>query len=69
MKIKNLVIIVIVAILIAAVYYVIPKQQEGFDSETVIENLDTPWAVDFLPDGKMIFTERIGNVNMCNIHK
>lgn len=64
MKNKNLVIIVIVAILIAAFYYVIPKQQEGFDIETVVENLDTPWAVDFLPDGKMIFTERIGNVNI-----
>lgn len=28
----------------------------------LVENLDTPWAMDFLPDGSLIFTERSGRV-------
>jgi glucose/arabinose dehydrogenase len=32
--------------------------------ETVIENLDTPWGMDFLPDGTMVFTERPGRVSV-----
>ncbi|MCC6677098.1 MAG: PQQ-dependent sugar dehydrogenase [Phycisphaerales bacterium] len=36
-----------------------------FRMEAVIEGgLDTPWAVDFLPDGKMLVTERPGRVRM-----
>ena len=33
-------------------------------AEVLIENLDTVWAIDFLPDGRMIFTERPGVVNI-----
>ena len=36
------------------------------DVEVLIENLDTPWAIDFLPDGRMIFTERPGRVNILD---
>ena len=36
------------------------------ETEILVENLDTPWAIDFLPSGEMIFTERIGNVNVYN---
>lgn len=32
--------------------------------EVLIENLDTPWAIDFLPDGRMIFTQRKGIVSI-----
>jgi aldose sugar dehydrogenase len=32
--------------------------------EIVTVGLDTPWAIDFLPDGTLIFTERLGNVNL-----
>jgi glucose/arabinose dehydrogenase len=35
-----------------------------FQPETVLENLDTPWGMDFLPDGTMVFTERGGRVSM-----
>jgi glucose/arabinose dehydrogenase len=32
--------------------------------EVIVEDLDTPWAIDFLPDGRMIFTERPGRVSV-----
>ena len=32
--------------------------------QTVLENLDTPWGIDFLPDDSMIFTERPGRVTI-----
>lgn len=38
--------------------------EHGFELEVIAENLDTLWAIDFLPDGTMIFTERDGRVSM-----
>ena len=32
--------------------------------EILVENLDTPWAIDFLPNGNMIFTERPGRISI-----
>lgn len=32
--------------------------------EIVAKDLDTPWGMDFLPDSRMIFTERPGYVNI-----
>lgn len=32
-------------------------------SEAALENLNTPWALDFLPNGTMIFTQRGGKVS------
>jgi len=34
--------------------------------ETVAEGLKSPWAIDFLPDGRMIFTEKMGNLRIVN---
>src|SRR3989338_10268312 len=36
--------------------------------EILIENLDTVWAIDFLPSGEMLFTERPGRVNLYNFN-
>src|SRR5690606_3163028 len=36
------------------------SEEHSFVIETVAENLETPWAIDFLPDGRMLFTEKSG---------
>ena len=37
---------------------------ERFRIETVADNLATPWSIAFLPDGRMIFTEKPGRVRL-----
>ena len=32
--------------------------------ETVVRNLDTPWAIDFAPDGRWFVTERTGRIKI-----
>ncbi|MFB5612695.1 MAG: PQQ-dependent sugar dehydrogenase, partial [Nitrosarchaeum sp.] len=32
--------------------------------ETVAENLKIPWEIDFAPDGRIFFTERVGNLRI-----
>lgn len=59
---------IIILIAITMFTLITPKQtkQEGFEAEVLVENLDTPWAIDFLPDGSMIFTERSGKVSILS---
>lgn len=40
-----------------------PSGPQG-ETITLAENLNTPWSMDFLPNGTMIFTERVGRVNL-----
>ena len=43
-----------------------PAGESGFESKILVENLDTPWAIGFLPDSIMIFTERDGKVSILD---
>ncbi len=36
---------------------------------SVAEKLETPWALDFLPDGSLIFTERPGRIRLVDAEK
>lgn len=59
-------IVFIITVVVTAFFYLTsrPIKQEGFEAEVLVSNLDTPWAIDFLPDGKMIFTERYGVISI-----
>lgn len=69
MKIKLLAIVVVPLILIG-IFVVsisfIPKEinETGYSSEVMAENLDVPWALAFLPDDRMIFTQRGGKLSI-----
>jgi glucose/arabinose dehydrogenase len=41
-----------------------PPKTEGIAIEVIAKNLVVPWAIDFLPDGNIIFTERGGRINI-----
>lgn len=38
------------------------KEQVSFRVETVVANLEVPWSIVWAPDGRMLFTERVGRV-------
>jgi aldose sugar dehydrogenase len=45
---------------------VFASQKAKFKVQTVVDGLDEPWGMDFLPDGRMIFTERAGRVRFMD---
>lgn len=42
----------------------IATEEHAFRVETVVDRLSTPWAIDFLPDGRMLFTEKSGELRL-----
>ena len=54
----------LVVVLISGCVVNIETNEEEFKVEVLVKNLDTPWAIDFLPEGSMIFTERDGGVSV-----
>ena len=67
---KRKIIIIVIAFFIIAILFVIippnPNDEPGFEVEVLIENLNTPWAIDFLPGDKIIFTERGGRLGVLD---
>jgi glucose/arabinose dehydrogenase len=69
MRIKLMAIaaIPIILLVILAVFILFAPQsinETGYSSEILAQNLEVPWALDFLPDDRMIFTERGGKVSI-----
>ncbi len=42
------------------------SQKASFKVETLVKGLDQPWGMAFLPDGRMIFTERAGRLRFVD---
>jgi aldose sugar dehydrogenase len=42
----------------------ISSEKHSFTIETVVDGLEHPWSVDFLPDGRMLVTERPGRLRI-----
>jgi glucose/arabinose dehydrogenase len=59
-------IILLVIVIVVGVYLILPSQVQYKSNQTELmaDNLEVPWAMAFLPDGRMIFTERPGRVNI-----
>ena len=45
---------------------VFSSQKANFRAETLVKGLNQPWGMDFLPDGRMIFTERSGQLRFMD---
>jgi len=65
---KKIVVAIIIFLFIVVILFITkrPIDESGFESNILVENLDTPWAIDFLPNGIMIFTERDGKVSILD---
>jgi glucose/arabinose dehydrogenase len=40
------------------------QEFENYKVETIAENLEIPWEIVFAPDGRIFFTERVGNLRL-----
>jgi glucose/arabinose dehydrogenase len=65
---KLLLIPLIIIITLLILFFTISNStnQQGNQTEILAQNLDTPWALDFLPDNKIIFTQRDGEVSILD---
>lgn len=68
MERKLLLTIIVILILIVLAILIVPKSynQTGFQSDVIAQNLQVPWAIDFLPNNTMIFTQRDGHVKIID---
>ncbi len=56
--------VLIIAGLLSLFLQPAPSTAPHGETTTLAQDLEVPWAMDFLPNGTMIFTERVGRVNL-----
>ena len=64
-KYKKTYVILLLLFLFSTVIYTQTNAVE-YKDYVVVDNLDTPWSIDFLPNGNIIFTERPGKIKIFN---
>ena len=42
------------------------SELHAFKLETVVDGLDVVWGIDFLPDGRMLLTEKAGRLRVVD---
>ena len=45
---------------------VVKSEKQTFKMEVVARNIETPWAIAFLPDGRLLITERPGRLRIVD---
>jgi aldose sugar dehydrogenase len=45
---------------------IVKSEKQAFKMEIVARNLETPWALAFLPDGRLLITERPGRIRIVD---
>ncbi|HET6516938.1 MAG TPA: PQQ-dependent sugar dehydrogenase [Nitrosopumilaceae archaeon] len=55
---------IILAAVVVLGFSIASASAQNFQVETVAENLEVPWAIEFGPDGKIFVTERIGQLRV-----
>jgi len=58
---------VVLAVILFSIIPLVHAQdypEYGVQVEVVADNLSVPWSIDFAPDGRIFFTERIGNLRV-----
>ncbi len=65
---RKILLITVIIVLVVFIILIMPKpvSQSGFQSDVLAENLNTPWAMDFLPNDTMIFTQRGGDISLLD---
>ncbi len=59
-----MVILCVLFLIVLIAVFLRPAPIKNFEMEILAENLDTPWAIAFLPDDTLIFTERAGRLSI-----
>ena len=66
---KELFIIALVIVSLTPIAFAQEFLEIGVRVDVVAENLTVPWAIDWTPDGKILFTERNGNLRIIENEK
>jgi aldose sugar dehydrogenase len=61
-------ILLVFIVIFLAFFLILPKpvSEQGNGTDILAENLEVPWALAFLPDDRLIFTERGGKVSILD---